>query len=179
MQKVPPAQLSRELREETSPDLRRRRWVVGLSIFGSVAAQIVALYQTGIIKRLPDPPGPFDSDKVDASDYAYKRLQTPDGFLMLGTYAVTGALAAAGGKDRATQQPWLPIAAAAKTLYDAATTVKLGREEWAENKALCAYCQAATLATFASAALTLPEALRAASHLLGGSPGAALREATA
>jgi uncharacterized membrane protein len=180
MQKLPPAQLSRELREETSPDLRRRRWVVGLSVLGSVAAQIVALYQTGIIKRLPDPPGPFDSEKVDASDYAYKRLQTPDGFLMLGTYAVTGALAAAGGKDRATQQPWLPIAAAAKTLYDAATTVKLGREEWAENKALCAYCQAASVASAASLALVLPEAVRAAGQLLGGAnPAAALRDATA
>ena len=180
MRTIPPAQLSRELREETSPDLRRRRWVIGLSIAGTVAAQLVALYQTGILKRLPDPPvGPFDSEKVDASDYAYKRLQTPDGFLMLGTYAVTGALAAAGGRDRATEQPWLPIAAAAKTFYDAATTVVLGREEWAENKALCAYCQAATLASFASAALAMPEALRAARHLLGGGPGAALREAAA
>lgn len=181
MHKVPPAQLSHELREDTSPDLTRRRWVIGLSIVGTVAAQIVALYQTGIVKRLPDPPvGPFDSEKVDASDYAYKRLQTPDGFLMLGTYAVTAALAAAGGKDRATEQPWLPIAAAAKTLYDAATTVVLGREEWAENKALCAYCQAATLASFASAALTLPEALRAARHLLGGGePPDALRGAAA
>ncbi len=130
MPQVPPERLSHELREETSPDLRRRRWVIGLSMVGTAAAQLVALYQTGILKRLPDPPvGPFDSERVDASSYAYKRLQTPDGFLMLGSYAVTGALAAAGGKDRATEQPWLPIAAAAKTLYDAATTVRLGREE--------------------------------------------------
>ena len=174
MQTLPPSQLSRELREETSPDLARRRWTIGLTLLGTVAAQVVALYQTGLIKRLPDPPvGPFDSEKVDASDYAYKRLQTPDGFLMLGTYAVTGALVAAGGKDRATRQPWLPVAAAAKVLYDVATTIKLGREEWAENKALCAYCQAATLASFASAALALPEAARAARHLLGRGAAAA------
>lgn len=166
MQTLPPSQLSHELREETSPDLARRRWVIGLSIAGTVAAQLVALYQTGILKRLPDPPvGPFDSEKVDASDYAYQRLQTPDGFLMLGTYAVTGALAAAGGKERATEQPWLPIAAAAKVAYDVYTNLSLAREEWAENQALCAYCQTASLASLASLALVLPEAARAARHL--------------
>jgi uncharacterized membrane protein len=176
MQHVPPNRLSQELREGRSDDLTRRRWVIGLSLLGTAAAQMVALYQTGIIKRLPDPPvGPFDSSRVDASDYAYKRLQTPDAFLMLGTYAVTGALAAAGGANRATEQPALPLAAAAKTAYDAATTVKLGREEWAENKALCFYCQVATLASFASLALALPEAVRAARHLLGRDrPGTAL-----
>jgi hypothetical protein len=49
-------------------------------MLGSAVAQIVSLYQTGIIKKLPDPPIPiFDSDKVDASDYAYKRMNSPDG----------------------------------------------------------------------------------------------------
>ena len=46
--------------------------------------------------------------------------RSADGFLMLGTHAVAGAPAAAGGKDRATEQPWVPIAAAARTLSDAA-----------------------------------------------------------
>jgi hypothetical protein len=48
-----------------------------------------------------------------------------------------------------------------------ATTVKLAREEWSENRAFCAYCQAATLASFASVAFALPEAGKAARHLLG------------
>ena len=61
---------------------------------------------------------------------------------------------------------------AAKTLYDAATTVKLAREEWQENRAFCAYCQSATPASFASVAFALPEAVRAARGLLGrGDPG--------
>lgn len=174
MRTLPPSQLSRELREATSPDLTRRRWAVGLSLFGAAMGQLVGLYQTGILKRLPDPPvGPFDSEKVDASDYAYKRLQTPDGFLMLGTYAVTGALVAAGGKDRATEQPWLPIAAAAKVAYDVYTNLTLAREEWADNRALCVYCQSASLASIASLALVLPEAARAATHLLGRGGAAA------
>ena len=51
-----PTQLSHELRLETSADLNRRRWLVGLSMRGATIGQVVTLYQTGIIKRLPDPP---------------------------------------------------------------------------------------------------------------------------
>ena len=68
---LPPRVLSRELRHQTGPDLRRRRWVLGLSLLGTLAGQIVALFQMGLIRRLPDPPvGPFDSTRVNASDYA-------------------------------------------------------------------------------------------------------------
>ncbi|MBX9583705.1 MAG: vitamin K epoxide reductase family protein [Gemmataceae bacterium] len=165
-----PRRLSHELREETSPDLRRRRWVIGLSLLGVAAAKVVPLYQTGLIRRLPDPPLPkIDSNKVNASDYAYKRLQTPDGLLMLVNYAVTAAVAGAGGKDRARDQPWLVVATGAKTVYDVITCLTLGVEEWQANQALCAYCQAATGVSIASAALALPEAVRAVNHLLGGS----------
>lgn len=51
-----PTQLSHELRNGQSPDLTRRRWIIGLSLVTVVAGQIVTLYQTGIIKHLPDPP---------------------------------------------------------------------------------------------------------------------------
>lgn len=162
-----PAQLSRELREGRDPDLKRRRWIVGLSMVGIAVGQLVGLYQMGIIKRLPDPPRGtrarelFDANQVNASSYAYKRLATPDAFLMIGTYALTAILAAAGGRERASTNRWLPIALAGKTIYDSFTTVKLGREEWQTNQRLCEYCQLATLASFASAALALPEAIKA------------------
>jgi uncharacterized membrane protein len=146
----------------TSPDLRRRRWILGLSLLGTLAAQIVTLFQMGLVRRLPDPPiGPFDSGRVDASDYGYSRLQTPDAALMLVSYSITAALAAAGGRDRAVEAPALPVALAAKTAWDSVSAVKLGQEEWAQNRALCAYCQVATVASLASLALALPEALRA------------------
>ncbi|GAB3643052.1 vitamin K epoxide reductase family protein [Spirosoma arcticum] len=157
-----PTQLSRELREGQSPELTNRRWIIGLSLLGAAAGQIVTLYQTGIIKRLPDPPIPYiDSNKVNASDYAYKRLDTPDAVLMIVTYGLTAWLAAAGGKDRAKKQPWLPIALGAKILADVGTNLQLAREEWAENKALCAYCQAASALSIASAALAVPEVIKA------------------
>jgi uncharacterized membrane protein len=161
-----PAELSRQLREDQSPAMRRRRWIVGLSLLGVGIGQVVAAFQTGLIKRLPDPPiGPFDSARVDASDYAYKRGGTPDALFMIITYGITAALAGAGGKNRARTEPWLPIALAGKAAYDAATCVKLGMEEWEENKALCAYCQAATLISFATLGLSLFEAAEAARNL--------------
>lgn len=162
-----PSVLSHELRLASSGDLRRRRSIIALSLAGAAIGAIVGAYQTGLIRHLPDPPmGPFDSDRVDASDYAYKRLGVPDGLLMTITYAVTAALAGAGGAGRAENTPMLPVALAAKTLYDAVTTIKLAREEWADNRALCAYCQLATVASFVSAALALPEASRALRTLL-------------
>ncbi|MFN8492778.1 MAG: vitamin K epoxide reductase family protein [Caldilineaceae bacterium] len=161
-----PSQLSYELRKAVTPHLTRRRWIIGLSFFGAAMAQLVALYQTGIIKRLPDPPLPLiDSNKVDASTYAYKRRDTPDGLMMLSTYATTALLAGAGGKDRVQQKPWLPLAMGAKLLYDTVQVVRLGGEEWAENKALCFYCQTASLATLASLLLAIPEVTQAAQKL--------------
>jgi len=167
MQSLPPRTLSRELREENGSDLTRRRWAIGLSFAGSATGMIVGAYQTGILKRLPDiaPGRVFDAEKVDASDYAYKRMQTPDGLLMAVTYGITAALLGAGGKDRARQSPALPIAASAKSAYDLATALKLGQEEWRDNKALCSWCQLATLLTAATFALTLPEAAKAARQL--------------
>ena len=102
-----PTQLSYELRRRKTPDLTRRRWIVGLNLLGVSMGQLVSAYQTGLVPRLPDPPGKlgevFDATKVDASDYAYKRYRSPDGVAMITTYAVTTWLAGAGGEDRADE----------------------------------------------------------------------------
>ena len=111
-----PRQLSRELRQGQTADLTRRRWIIGLSLLGTAMVQVVSLYQIGIIKHLPDPPlSFFNSDKVDASDYAYRRFRTPDALMMVSNYGVTAWLAGAGGKDRARETPMLPIAMGLKT----------------------------------------------------------------
>ena len=85
---------------------------------------------------------------------------------MLGTYAVTAILAGAGSADRARERPGLPIALAGKALYDVGTNLTLAREEWQENGALCTYCQSASLASMATLAVALPEAIEAGGHLL-------------
>jgi uncharacterized membrane protein len=160
---LPPRQLSRELREEASADLTRRRWTIGLSFAGVLIGTAVGAYQTGLIGRLPDiAPGKiFDAEKVDASDYAYQRLQMPDAMLMIITYGVTAALASAGAKDRAEQNPALPLVTAGKAAYDFMTCLRLAREEWQENEALCSWCQLATLISGVTLVLTLPEARKA------------------
>lgn len=162
----PPYQLSRELRKGEDAELTRRRWIVGLSFIGAAMGQIVGLYQMGILRRLPDFPTRFtDASRVDASDYAYRRFQMPDGLMMVATYAVTAMLAGAGGRDRARPYPVLPLALAGKTAYDSAVCLKLAREEWRENRAFCSFCQTATIVSLVSLGLAVPEAVRAAGLL--------------
>ena len=155
-----PSELSAYLRTGSDPEVRRRRALVGLSLVGMVMGQVVTALQTGLVHTLPDPPGPFDSARVDASDYAY-RSGAPDGPAMLATYALTALLASAGGQDRASYRPVLPLLTAAKVAADVVTCVALAREEWRENRALCAYCQLATVVSVVSLPLALPEARRA------------------
>lgn len=163
-----PQQLSKELREGTSSDLERRRWIMGLSMLGASMGQIVSLYQTGVLKELPDLPIPFvDSDRVDASNYAYSRLNTPDGPLMLINYGVTAWLTSTGGENRARENPLIPVAMGAKLLVDCIASAELAREEWSENKAFCEYFQVATLCSFASLALAVPEVMSAVRTLMG------------
>lgn len=163
METLSPSQLSHELRLEESDDLRRRRIGIGLSFAGAVIGGVVAAYQTGLLKRLPDilPGRIFDAEKVDASDYAYQNLQAPDGPMMLVNYGLTAAVIAAGGKDRAEQNPALPVAAAAKAAVDFALCGALAVKEWQENKQLCSWCQVATAVSAATLAVTLPEAIKA------------------
>lgn len=158
-----PADLSDQLRDHQSPDLRRRRQIVGLSLIGGLIGAVVTAYQTGLVKKLPEilPGRIFNSEKVDASDYAYRHLQMPDAPQMIITYGLTAALASAGGADRAESNRALPVALAVKTAFDLATCLYLAREEWRENKALCSYCQTATALSAVSFALSLPEARRA------------------
>jgi hypothetical protein len=46
--------------------------------------QAVTLYQTGIVNPLPDSPGQklFDADRVDASNYAHNKFNSPGGLIM-------------------------------------------------------------------------------------------------
>src|SRR5947207_67163 len=120
------ARLSRELRTGTSPDLRRRRGIVGLSLLASASMGVIALYQTGLIRHLPEPPLPrLNADKVDASAEAYEKLAVPDAILGLGSYAATMGLAAMGGNDRARNLPLIPLALAAKVAFDVANAARL------------------------------------------------------
>jgi hypothetical protein len=93
--------LSEELRTGESGNLRRRGAVVGLSMLGTASLGLVALYQMGIIKHLPEPKVKLlNADKVDASSEAYEWLSTADALLGIASFGTTMVLAGMGGKDR-------------------------------------------------------------------------------
>ncbi len=157
--------LRRELQESTAPNIRIRRTVIGLSLIGIGAMAAVSLFQTGIVKHLPDPSLPdFDSDKVNSSETAYA-LGVPDGTLALAGFAANLPLAAFGGENRHETMPLVPIAAAAKASVEAVVSGWYFYQMPAVEKKWCAYCIVAAAANFGIAALTLVEAKRAWNNL--------------
>lgn len=151
--------VSDDLRRRTSPHLRRRRRQTALMLGATAAMGVVSLYQTGIVRHLPDPSMPgFDSDHVDASGEAYETFDTPDATLGIASYGTTLALIGMGAADRASSRPWIPLIAAAKLAYDSAGAAWLTAEQITKHRALCFYCLLASGATWAALGQALPEA---------------------
>ncbi len=156
-----PAELRSDLQGSTSSDLKRRRAIVGLSLFGIANMAIVSLLQTGIVKHLPDPPlESFDSDKVNSSDTAYQ-LGTPDGTLSLAGLAMNIPIAGFGGNSRAETAPLVPVAASLKSGLEAIAAAWYFYQMPTKEKKWCAYCIVGAAANVGIFALTLPEAIRA------------------
>lgn len=162
-----PAELSRQLRQGRGAFLALRRTAVALSLLTEGALAVISLYQIGLIRHVPEPPLPhFDADKVNASPDAYRRLNMPDGILGMGSYAVTMALAAAGGEDRVSSSPWLPLALAGKVGLDTAIAVQLTLDQARKQHAFCLWCLLTSAASFATAPLVVPEAHTALRRLI-------------
>ena len=90
--------VSDDLRCGTGEHLARRRRQTALLLGATAAMGVISLYQTGILRRLPDPPLPgLHSDRVDASGEAYQLLRTPDANLAIASYGATLALVGMGG----------------------------------------------------------------------------------
>jgi uncharacterized membrane protein len=163
-----PDELREQLQHGQTSDLKRRRAIVGVSLAGMAAMGAVSALQTGLVKHLPDPPlRSFNSDKVNSSETAYA-LGIPDGPLVVLSFAANLPLAALGGADRARKQPWIPIAAAGKALFEAVVSSWFFYQMPAKEKAWCGYCIAGAAATFTVAALSLPEARAAVRNLVSG-----------
>lgn len=155
-------QLSSALRTTGTQTMKHRRIVVGLSLLATASLAVVAAYQIGILKHVPEPDLPLlDADKVDSSAEAFQKLSTPDAFIGIASYATTMVLAAMGGPDRARKYPLVPLALAAKVGFDVANAGKLAVDQWTKHKAFCSCCMLAAAATFATAPLVLPEAKEA------------------
>lgn len=165
-------ELRRELREDSSAFLFRRRGIAGLMLFSTGVLGGIALYQLGIIKKLPEPSWRgFDSEKVNGSGQAYSLLATPDALLGLLSYSVTACLAGMGSKDRWRTHSWLPISMAAKIFADAVFAGKLTIDQSRKYQAFSFWSLLAAGATFISVPLAMPEAHAALSQLTRGKGG--------
>ena len=157
-----PVEIGRELRLGSNPFLKRRRSVVGLALFSCAVLGVVALYQIGILKKLPQPPlRAFDTARVNGSGEAYSILATPDAFLGLASYAITACLAAMGPSDRSRVHRWMPLGLAVKLLGDSAMAMKLSFEEATKFRAFSLWSVLVAAATWTAPPLALPEALAA------------------
>ena len=153
-----PEKLSAEIRQADDGLTQQRRRVVCLSLTSAVSMGVIALYQIGATKHIPEPPLPMlDADKVDASEEAYAKLSVGDAFIGFVSYGVTMLLAAAGGPRRHLTSPWLPRALALKAAFDAAQAAKLTVDQWTKHRAFCSWCLLAAGATFAVVPAVLPE----------------------
>lgn len=150
------------LRHSSHKSLRRRRGIFGLFLAATASMSVIALYQLGILKDIPEPSlRGIASESITGSAKAYSLLETPDAVLAMLSYAVTMTLAAMGPADRADRQPAIPLAMAAKVGFDAVLAAKYTFDERQGHRALCCWCVLASVATFASVPLAIPEACRA------------------
>ncbi len=71
-----PEDLSKAIRETRDETMSRRRGVIGLSLAAAGSMGLITLYQSGVIRHIPEPPLPaLDADKVDASAEAFERFE--------------------------------------------------------------------------------------------------------
>ncbi|MBD0375092.1 MAG: hypothetical protein ICV51_05635 [Flavisolibacter sp.] len=155
------------LRTEQSDDLNRRRKVIGLSALGLVDFSIISLYQTGIIKHLPDLPFDlFDSDKVNASKDAYQ-LGVPDGPVSAAVYGITMTLAAAGGSEKAGRQPVWDVLLGGAVAGNAAGAVYYLYNMIFKQKKICLYCVTGAAINIASAIIIAPTVVKSMKKLFG------------
>jgi hypothetical protein len=163
----PPA-LGEELRQAQGEFLGHRRSTAALTVVGMASLAVIALYQLGVFKRLPEPSLPIlDAEKVNGSAEAYQLLDTPDAVLGLGSYAATLGLVAIGGTNRAQSKPWIPLALAVKSGLDLLQAAVLTGKSWTHFRAFSLYSLVTAFCSFLVFPLVLPEAKAAWRKLCG------------
>lgn len=153
------------LRDNSLDDLNRRRKIICLSAIGLVDFSIISLYQTGVIKSLPDLPFPiFDSNKVNASKSAYQ-FGLPDGPVSATVYGLTMALASAGGDETASRKPIFDVLLGAAVAGNAAGAIFYLYDMTFKQKKICLYCVTGAAINIASAVIIVPTLLKSLKKL--------------
>ena len=148
-----PSAISRTLRTDRNPALRSKRRIVALSALGLLDFSLISLYQTGVIKHLPDLPGDlFDSDFVNGSDEAYQ-LGAPDAPISAVIYGLTMVLATAGGTEKTGRHPAFDLLLGATLLVNAGGAANYLVNMVTKQKKVCLYCVTGAAINFASLAV--------------------------
>jgi len=132
-------------------ELRRRRRVVGGTMLSTGCMAVASLYQTGVVRRIPELPlRPFDANRVEASAQAYQLLRMPDAPLAVVSFGLTAALAAAagtgpGGPRFGRRAELIRVALGLKALVDAAYGAKLMADQATKHGKLCSWCLTTTV----------------------------------
>lgn len=155
------------LRTEHNEDLDRRRKVIALSALGLVDFSIISLYQTRVIKHMPDLPySLFDSDKVNASEDAY-RFGAPDATMSAVVYALAMVLASAEGSEQTGRTPVLDVALGATTAGNAAGALFYLYKMIFVEKKVCLYCVTGAAINIASAIIIAPTVFKSVKKFFG------------
>ncbi|MCO5168752.1 MAG: hypothetical protein M9894_20625 [Planctomycetes bacterium] len=151
------------LRNDRSTSMVRRRRIALLAALGLADFALISLYQTGVIRHLPDLPGRlFDSDQVNASHKAYA-WGLPDGTTGAMLYALTLMLATAGGTRATGRPPFLSLVMGGVVGVGVVGALDYLRDMVFEQRRVCLYCvtgAALNLGMGAIAAREVGEALR-------------------
>lgn len=155
------------LRNGESEDLARRRKIIALSALGLVDFSLISLYQTGVIRHLPDLPySLFASDKVNASKDAYM-MGVPDGPVSAAAYGLTMILASAGGSADTGRKPVMDAALGATVAGNTIGAVYYLYNMIFVQKKVCLYCLTGAAINIASAAIIAPSVIKSVKKLFG------------
>ncbi len=125
---------------ETKTEPHDDALLLGACCFALATLVPVALYQTGVLSRLPDPPmSVFDSERITMSKTAHP-FGIPDGLLGLANFGATLTLAILARRDRTARS-----LLGAKLVFDASVaTFNAGRQMVSFGK-LCSWCTATAI----------------------------------
>ncbi len=111
----------------------------------------VVLFQTKVLKKLPDPPGSiFDSERIVTSKDAFP-FGIPDGLLGLGSYGATLLLLLAAGRTGGMRSPLVQTSLKGKLLLDSSMAAWNTMKEIRRFRRICSWCMGTALATGAMA----------------------------
>ena len=152
-----PSAISQALRKADTPTLRRKRKIVALSALGLLDFSLISLYQSGVIRHMPDLPGSlFDSDYVNGSDEAYQ-MGAPDAPISAMVYGLNMVLATAGGNEKTGRHPVFDLLLGASLVANAGGGALYLFNMVTKQKKACLYCVAGAAINFATLAIAWPD----------------------